>query len=179
MAGADQPLSPDSLGDPPEPLNDPVHSSRQVAPRGAPCVLELSGWQRQRDLQGLRLFWIWILVRREGHQHFLLFFDECKMPTDWANDCVSYVSIAADQRFDQTVVAEHMSAAQGPLSAGETLIAHWTLVRVLLAIILVQCHRGNKTPIATAPIESKKIYNCTPLGKCGVKLSPSAVFLSS
>lgn len=64
------------------------------------------------------------------------------MSADGANNSVSDVPIAvdADQRFDQTVVAEHMPAAQSPLCARQRLIAHWTLMCVLLAVFFVKFH---------------------------------------
>lgn len=137
MAGADQPLSADSFRHFPEAAIHPIKFYRQTG--AAPCVLDVSRWWRQGHLQGLPS--TWILVHK-GHKRFLLFLDECKMSADRANNSVSDISIAidADQRFDQAVVTEHMSAAQSPLCARETLITHRTLWCVLLTIFLRKFH---------------------------------------
>lgn len=143
MAGSDQPLPTDSFGNPAQASRNPATATRQTVPGGgAPsCALELSQRQKERNLQGLPFLWIFVC---QGHRRFLLLLYECQMSTDGANDSVSDVSICldADQRFDQTVVAEHMSTAQGPLSARQTLITHRTLelMCILLALRLEKCH---------------------------------------
>lgn len=95
---------------------------------------------RKRHLQYLHLALILVLAGRA--QLLLLFFDEGDVLTDGANDVVSDVSVSADaeQRFDQTVVAEHMLAAQGSVPARQTLVAHGALVALLHGVDNVEFH---------------------------------------
>lgn len=122
VARADQSLSAEPLGDPSEAAGHPG------VPKCAPCVLVLRPRHLQWNLQSLRLF-----------QRFLLLPDEGEMSADGAHDAVSNVSVAGDtdQRFDQTVVAEDMSAAERPLCARQTLVADRTL---LLSVLLGESH---------------------------------------
>lgn len=141
MAGADQSLPTDALGDPPEAGADPGPSPLGGLSVDVPRTLRRYRRDRKRHLQGLRVLGALVQLRR-----FLLLLDERQVPTDGADDRVPDVAAAvdADQRLDQTVVAEHMSAAQGPLRARQALVAHRALSRVLLAVFLGECHRTEK-----------------------------------
>lgn len=91
----------------------------------------LGRWSQKRHLQYLQLTSILVLAGRV--QLLLWFFNKGCVLADGANYVVSEVSIGADaeQRFDQTVMAEHMLAAQGSVSARQTLVAHGALVCLL------------------------------------------------
>lgn len=85
------------------------------------------------------------------------------MSTDGTGDGVLDVSVPfdADQHLDQAVVAEHMSAAQSPLNARETVVAHRTFSRVLQAVLLLKGHLktvalGNRPP--SSSVLSKLLF---------------------
>lgn len=136
MVGVDQPLWTETLADAPKALKKPPDAGRRLPVGiGALCALQLRQGKRKRHLKRLRF----ILVPHEGHQRALLFFDEGQVSAYGTYNSVSDdpIAVDADQRFHQTVVAEHMSAAQGPLCARQTLITHRALLCVLLAVLLV------------------------------------------
>lgn len=86
-------------------------------------------WWRDRNLQGLPASFLALFPRGERNPNLLLLLDESQVSADGTDDGVSddAVPVDTDQGFDQTVVAENVSAAQGPLRAGETFITHGTL----------------------------------------------------
>lgn len=128
------------MGDSPEAAGDPIQSVSHVVPGGGPCALELLLRQRKRHLQGLTL--TRVLVGDQRQDGLFLSLDEREVSTDGTRDRLPDLPIAvyADQSFDQTVVAENVSAAQSALGSQETLVTHRTLVRVLLVLILVHVH---------------------------------------
>lgn len=89
----------------------------------------------ERHLEGLRL----ILVPGKGPQGVLLFLDEGQMSAYGTCDSVSDepVAVDGDQSPHQTVVAEGVCAAQGPLCARQDLVTHRALPCVLPAVLHV------------------------------------------
>lgn len=163
VVGVDQPLSTQPLADPSKRLKKPPAVGGLPVRRGVLCVLEARQGKGNRHLKRLRFF----LVPDERHQRILLFFDEGQMSADGTHNSVSDnpIAVDADQRFHQTVVAEHMSAAQGPLCARQALIAHRALPCVLLAVLLVLCHmtkctRLDQTSIGSVGEERESRFTC-------------------